>query len=176
MPLSVYLWALVIFAARLVDVTLGTIRVQLIVRRRKALAAAIGFVEVLIFILVVSRVIQGVRNWPYVIGYAGGFAVGTLVGISLSERLSRGVVEVTIIPHGLWQPVEEAVRQAGFALTRHAGAGRDGRVEVFSVVCSAREVARLMQVVSEADPKAFLYAQELARLRGGYIYGMKSKL
>jgi uncharacterized protein YebE (UPF0316 family) len=174
--MSVGLWALVIFVARAVDVTMGTIRVHLIVRRRKFLAPLIGFVEVLIFILIVSRVIRDIQNWPYVLAYAGGFATGTLFGILLSERLTRGVVEVTIIPHEHCEDeLELAIREAGFALTTHLGTGREGNVEIMTVVCTSRQGSRLAEVVARVDPKAFVYTRELSGLRGGYVYGMKGK-
>ena len=82
-------WTLVIFFARVADVGLGTIRVQFIVRRKKLPAAMIGFVEVLIFILIVSRVIRDIQHWPYVLAYAGGFAAGTLLGMYLSEKFAQ---------------------------------------------------------------------------------------
>ncbi len=173
--MEVVLWSLVILVARVVDVSMGTIRVQMIVRGRKVLAAVIGFVEVLIFILVVSRVIQGVDNWLYVLAYAGGFGSGTLVGGWLSERMSRDLTEVTVISRA-WEGVERAVRAAGFALTRYLGVGRAGPVEVLSVICPARHLPRLTRIVSEVDPQAFLYTQPLTGLRGGYIYGLKGKL
>ncbi len=131
-------WTFVIFLARVLDVSLGTVRVQFIVRRRKVLAALTGFVEVLIFILIVSRVIQDIHHWPYVLAYAGGFATGTLLGMHLSERLSRQVVQATVISNGRGSEVEMAIREAGFALTRYAGAGRDGPVDVLDVVCTSR--------------------------------------
>ena len=94
---ELFLWTLVIFFARVLDVGLGTIRVQLIVRQKKVLAAAIGFVEVLIFIVIVSRVIRDIEHWPYMLAYAGGFAAGTLLGMYLSEMMSRRVVQATVI-------------------------------------------------------------------------------
>jgi uncharacterized protein YebE (UPF0316 family) len=179
---STLLWTVVIFISRVADVGLGTTRVQLIVRRRKFLAALIGFVEVLIYILIVSRVIRDIGDWQGwysllpVLAYAAGFATGTLLGILLSEKMGRGVIEITIITHGPAAPVEDAVREAGYALTRYEGVGREGPVEVLVAVCSMREAPRLIQVVTHADPKAFLYTHELTGLRGGYVYGLKSKL
>lgn len=176
------LWALITFLSRVLDVGLGTLRVQLIVRRRKYMAAMIGFVEILIYILIVSRVITDLSEWKGwislipLIAYAGGFAVGTLAGIVLSEKMGRGSVEVTIITQEPREQMEAAVRQAGFALTRYQGVGREGPVEVFSVVCSSRDMPRLLQTVTHVDPKSFVYTQELTGLRGGYVYGVKSKL
>jgi len=176
------LWAVGIFLSRVVDVGLGTIRVQLIVRRRKYLAALIGFVEILIYILIVSRVIADVGNWKgwesliAVVAYAAGFAVGTLLGIVLSQRMGRGVVEVTIVTHEPCEQVEVPLRQAGFGLTRYQGVGREGQVSVLTAVCGARDLPRLIETVNAADPKAFVYTHELSGLRGGYVYGVKSKL
>ena len=169
-------WTLLIFGARVLDVGLGTIRVQFIIRRKKLLAAAIGFVEVLIFILIVSRVIEDVENLAYDLAYAGGFAAGTLVGMTLTEKLSQRVVQATVICHGSAVPVESAVREAGFALTRFQAEGRDGPVDVLDVVCSARRLQVLTQAVTTIDPKAFVYTQDLAGLQGGFVYGLKGKI
>jgi uncharacterized protein YebE (UPF0316 family) len=157
------------------DVGLGTIRVRYIVTRKKALATLTGFVEVLIYIVIVSRVIQDIQHWPYVLAYAGGFATGTLIGMYLSERFSKEVLQATIINNGPNAELETAVREAGFALTRHDGVGRDGPVAMLEVVCSSRQLPRLREVVAHTDPKAFLFTHELANLRGGYGYGLKGK-
>jgi uncharacterized protein YebE (UPF0316 family) len=174
--MDVLVWTLVIFLARVVDVGLGTIRVQFIVRRKKLLAALIGFFEVLIFILVVSRVIQDIQHWPYVLAYAGGFATGTLVGMYLTEALSQRVVQTTVVCNGSRAELESAVRGAGFALTRYEGTGRDGLVDVLDVICTARQLDRLTKVVTSVHPGAFLYTHELAGMQGGYVYGLKGKV
>ena len=174
--MDMLLWTLVIFAARVFDVSLGTIRVHFIVRQKKVLASLIGFVEVLIFIVIVSRVIQDIQHWPYVLAYAGGFAAGTLLGMSLTEKLSKEAVQVTIISNGHSDEVEAALREAGFGLTRYGGSGRDGSVEVLEVVCSTKGLGRLIETVTRTDSTAFLYSRELSTLRGGHVYGLKSKM
>ena len=174
--MSIPVWTLVIFLARVADVSLGTIRVQFIVRRQKFRAAVTGFVEVLIFILIVSRVIRDIEHWPYVLAYAGGFAIGTLLGMVLAEKLAKRVVQATIVARGLDADLEAAIREEGFALTRYQGVGRDGPVEVLDVICTSRELARLSAMVTRLDPKAFLFTHELAGLRGGAVYGLKGKV
>jgi uncharacterized protein YebE (UPF0316 family) len=94
----------------------------------------------------------------------------------LTEKLPQQVVQATVIYDGSREGVEAAVRRAGFALTRYEGSGRDGPVTVLDIVCTARGLARLLEVVTSADPKAFLYTQELAALRGGYVFGLRSKI
>jgi uncharacterized protein YebE (UPF0316 family) len=174
--MEVLLWTIVIFFARVIDVGLGTLRVQFIVRRKKVLAAVIGFVEVLIYILIVSRVIRDIQYWPYILAYAGGFAVGTLLGMQLSEKFTRRLLQATVIYHGSHVEMEASVREAGFALTHFVGEGRDGPVDVLDVVCTTQGLRSLTDLVTRVDPKAFVYTQELAGLRGGYVYGLKSKI
>ena len=174
--MDMWLWTLIIFAARVADVSLGTIRVHFIVRRKKTVAALIGFVEVLIFILIVSRVIQDIQHLTYVLAYAGGFATGTLLGMHLAENLSKQVLQVTVISERWSLQVEAALREAGFALTRFVGMGRDGAVDVLDVVCAAKGLESLTKAVTQVDPEAFVYSQELAGLRGGHVYGVKSKV
>ena len=72
--------------------------------------------------------------------------------------------------------MEAEVLEAGFALAHYTGTGRDGPADVLDVVCSAEALRRLTDVVTHVDPKASLYTQELAGLRGGSIYGLKSKI
>ncbi|MBN1483330.1 MAG: hypothetical protein JXA37_01290 [Chloroflexia bacterium] len=175
--MEVLWWSLVIFFARVVDVAMGTIRVQWIVQGRRVQAALMGFFEVLIFILIVSRVIGGGIEHPaYALSYAGGFAAGTLLGVTLSDRMRKAVVEVTVIPHVPWEELEVQIRQAGFALTRQSGMGREGQVEILHIVCVRRELPKLLAVINKLDAAAFVYTQQLTGLRGGQIYGMKSKL
>lgn len=173
---NIYLWTLIIFLARVCDVGLGTVRVQFIIRSKKLLAAVIGFVEVLIFILIVSRVIQDIHHWPYVLAYAGGFATGTLLGMALTERFTQRLVQATVICNGSLESLETALRDAGFAMTRYQGIGRDGPVNVIDVICSSKGLSRLSGVVNRVEPDAFLYTHELIGLRGGYVYGLKSKV
>ncbi|MHB8279652.1 MAG: DUF5698 domain-containing protein, partial [Candidatus Humimicrobiaceae bacterium] len=91
--MHILLWSLAIFFGRIMDVTLGTIRINFIVRRKKLFAAAIGFFEVTIYVAVIARVIQDLSNNIYgVLAYGAGFAVGTLVGVTISDKLSRDLI------------------------------------------------------------------------------------
>ncbi|RKY97632.1 MAG: hypothetical protein DRQ10_08335 [Candidatus Hydrothermota bacterium] len=174
--MNTLVWALVIFFSRILDVSLGTIRVKLIVRHQKFIAALIGFIEVLIFILVVSKVIRDVGNLLNVIAYAAGFATGTIVGITISERLGRPIYTVNIISREKWQEIEQALRDAGFGVTRLPGFGREGTVAMLSVVVKGENIPKLKTIVESHDPKAFLFTHSVEDIKGGFVYGVKSKI
>ena len=91
MEFSTLLLGLLIFLARVVDVSLGTIRTIVIVQGKTLVAFVLGFIEVLIWITVVSQVIVSVRStWYLVLPYAAGFAVGNFVGIMLERWIGMG--------------------------------------------------------------------------------------
>jgi len=86
--MEMLLGGLLIFLARVVNVSMGTVRTLLGMRGQKHWATAIGFIESLIFILAISRVLQNVGNVWNVLGYCGGFAAGTWVGLVIEEKLA----------------------------------------------------------------------------------------
>ena len=95
--MSLVLSFLIIVLARIVDVSMGTLRVSFIARGRKSLAAACGFTEILLWVIVVSRVLTGSPHWTTYIAYAVGFTLGTFVGMFIEEHLAVGWALVRVI-------------------------------------------------------------------------------
>ena len=89
--------ALLIFSLRLIDVSMGTVRTIMVMRGMRKWAAMIGFVEVSIWVVAISRVIGQVNNILSVIGYGGGFAAGTLLGMWIEDKLALGHVDIRVI-------------------------------------------------------------------------------
>lgn len=88
---------LLIFFARMIDVTLMTLRIIFVSRGKRYLAPLLGFVEVFIWIAVVSQVIRGANNLVAYLAYAAGFAAGNYVGIYIENRLAIGTLVVRAI-------------------------------------------------------------------------------
>jgi len=173
---DIYLGAGIIFLSKVLDVTMGTFRVQMIVRRKKLIAGALGFFEVLIFILIVSKVIQDIGNWLNVIAYCGGFAIGNVVGIYISEKISKDIISVGIISKSKWQGIEEKLREKGFGVTRNSGHGKDGEVQILRVICERNYFPKVKDISLEYDREAFITSYLLTGKYGGRMYGIKSKL
>lgn len=174
--MSILLWSLAIFFGRIVDVTLGTIRINFIVRRKKIFAAAIGFFEVTIFVAVIARVIQDINNNIYgILAYGAGFAVGTLIGITISDRLSKDLISTSIISKNKSSEIEEFLRQEGFGVTCYNGYGKDGDVKIINVVCKQVHYPKLNKMLHNLDPDLFVTSHTLENQKGGYLYGLKKK-
>ena len=176
MEANIYIGAGIIFLSRVLDVSMGTFRVQMIVRRKKLIAGVLGFFEVLIFILIVSKVIQDIGNWLNVIAYCGGFATGNVVGIFISEKISKEIISVGIISRNKWQEIEEKLREEGFGVTRNVGYGKDGEVQILRVICERNYFPKVRDTSLEYDRKAFITSYLLTGKNGGRMYGVKSKL
>jgi len=176
MSTDIYLGAGIIFLSKVLDVTLGTFTVQMIVQRKKLIAGVLGFFEVLIFILIVSKVIQDIGNWFNVIAYCGGFAIGNIVGIYISEKISKEIISVGIISRIKWQEIEEKLRDEGFGITRNIGYGKDGEVQILRVICERNYFPKVREISLEYDRKAFITSYLITGKYGGRMYGVKSKL
>lgn len=173
--METFLWSLLIFVSRITDVTLGTIRVNMIVRRKKLMAAMVGFFEVIIFVSIIVRVVRDLSNFYSILAYGAGFACGTLIGITISERLSKDLVSTNIISKNDTKDIEDELRREGFGATSYVGNGKEGSVKIINVVCRHSNLPELSKIVCSMDPNAFIVSHTLEDFRGGYFYGMKSK-
>ena len=162
------LGGLLIFCLRLCDVTLGTLRIVMTVRGRKLFAALFGFIEVTIFVVAISRVVRNMGNPWLVLGYSSGFAAGTLVGMTIEERLALGWTVVRIISTDLSKRVAEALRQVGFGVTEMSGQGMRGTVQIFEVVVRRADLPKVLQTVDQVDSKAFVTVEETRRVYRGW--------
>ncbi len=165
------LGGLLIFCLRLTDVTLGTLRILMTVRGRKPLAALIGFIEVTIFVVAISHVIRNATNIWSVLGYSGGFAAGTVVGMTIEERLALGFTVVRIISSDIRNRLAEALRALGFGVTEMTGHGLRGEVEVLEVVVQRHDLPKVLQTIDHVDSKAFVTVEETRRVYRGYRLG-----
>ncbi|MDX1377443.1 MAG: DUF5698 domain-containing protein [Anaerolineales bacterium] len=165
----------VVFLARFVDVTLGTLRIIFLSRGRKFLAPALGFVEVLIWITVVSQIVGGAQNFGAYFAYAAGFAVGNYFGMLIEEKLAIGTLVVRIILPKNGNTLVTRLREEGFGVTFVDGHGGSGPVVLVYTVVMRRELYRVIEIIEETTPKAFYTVEELRSVRQG-IFPLKPQM
>jgi uncharacterized protein YebE (UPF0316 family) len=154
---------LLIFAARIADVSIGTVRVIVTVQGRSVIAFFLGICELLIWITVVSTVIRQVDEQPILaLFYAFGFATGNVVGISLERKLALGFIILRVITRTAGKLLAEQIRAKGQAVTVFRGEGMRGPVDELYIACRRRELQRILDIVKAEDPDAF-YITEMAR-------------
>ncbi len=169
--------AALIFCMRICDVSLGTIRQIMAVRGRGVVAAAIGFVEVTIFILAISRVLSSIGENPiYVLAYSGGFATGTLVGVQVEHLIGIGTRLIRVVTVQPNLELVAALRGAGFGITQVDAHGKDGPVYLLISVAKRKRVAEFRDIVERIAPNAMFTVEEVRSSQGGVMdVGRKGK-
>lgn len=160
MSLEVLLACLLIMLARIGDVTLGTIRTISVVQGRALLAWVLGFFEVLIWILAVSKVITNLDSPVYAVAYAFGFACGNYVGIKIEAYLAFGRQVVRVFTRR-GKEVADALRGHGHLVTSFEGQGREGHVSLLFIETRRRLTARLLREAAVADPECFYLVDDI---------------
>lgn len=160
--------ALFIFILRVVSVSLATVRTVLVVRGSRRLAAATGFIEVTIWVVAISGVINNLDNIWNLVGYSGGFSAGTLLGMWLEDRLALGDSEVRIISIAKGSALAERLRREGFGVTEMTAEGQSGPVTWLTVVTHRKQVGEVIRLVNETDETAFATVEDARRVVQGY--------
>jgi uncharacterized protein YebE (UPF0316 family) len=133
MTASILLNCLLIVLARVADVSLGTVRTVAVINGRRTVAWLLGFVEVLIWVLVVSAVIQQIsQHWAYPVAYALGFATGNYIGITIEQYFAYGHQVIRVFTRQ-GEEMSRKMREKGLPVTMFEGQGRDGPVQMLFI-------------------------------------------
>lgn len=156
-----WVYGLLVFGARVIDVSLGTLRTIAIVHGRTLMAFWLGFFEAGIWLAVVSAIVQTVSEQPALgVIYALGFATGNLVGIKVEKLIAMGHHIVRINTTKQTVGMTTAIRNRGFNVTSFMGEGDSGPVTELYVVCRRRHVQNLLGIVLTLDPEAFYVTEQ----------------
>lgn len=163
-------WVLIpalIFVARLIDVTLATMRHILVARGAKRVVPLLAFVEVTVWLLAMTQIMSNLDNLAYSFAWAAGFAAGTYCGIVLEEKLALGYQLVRVFCHRNQEELAARLREYHYAVTTVTGNGGRGRVEVVLVAVARSKVRGLMSVLRKFHPSLFVTIEDLRTVQAG---------
>ena len=165
-----YVWLglpLLIFVARVCDVTLGTMRIIFTSRGMRNVAPVLGFIETFIWIVAVSSIVKHAQNVAAYVGYAGGFATGTFVGMMIENRLAMGTLTVRAIIRRDPKELIETLHQAGFGVTAVDGHGSTGDVKIIYSTVKRADLPAIVDIFHRTLPGAFLSVEEVRSTEQG---------
>lgn len=157
--------AALIFTLRVVDVSLGALRISMLFRGRRGLAGLFGFCESLVWLIAATLVLGKLDSPIQFIAYASGYACGTMLGSTIERWLAIGNAMVRIVMPAGSQDLARLIRDAGHYATVVNAQGRDGEVQVSLSVVPRRLAPRLMAVIGQAYPEAFITYEETTPFR-----------
>jgi uncharacterized protein YebE (UPF0316 family) len=157
---------LLIFVARITDQTIGTLRLIYAAKGYKYLAPIAGFFESLIWLTAISQIMQHLDNVYCYLAFAGGFAMGNLLGIYLEQKISIGVVLVRIILKKYDPLLGENLKAAGFGFTLMDAVGREGSVKILFSTIHRRNLKKYLKIVYNIRPNAFYTVEDIRQVKG----------
>lgn len=172
---SIWLGWLLIFSARIADMTLATLRTLFLVRGHSWQAGSIGFVEALLYIVALNQVFRHLDSFWSFLFYAGGFACGNILGSYLEEKLAIGYLVVQVISDNAPDMLAEKLRAAGFGVTVWDGEGLEGRHQILNVVIRRRDRCKVLSIISSCDENAFVSVSDARTRQGGFFSRKKEK-
>ena len=138
------------------------------------MAPIVGFFEILIWLLAIGQIMKNLSNAMCYIAYAGGFAMGNFVGISIAEKLSLGVVLIRILTRKDASQLIESLRSAGHGVTSIDGQGTNGQVKIIFTILPRREVHSAVCLIKKFNPQAFYSIEEVGFVEKGVFPPRKS--
>lgn len=163
-----YVWLpLMIFAARICDVTIGTIRIILVARGQKVVAPILGFVEVFIWIVAIGQIMGNLDNWVTYIFYAAGFATGNYVGMVVEEKIALGIVGLRLVTAKPAGELIVALKENGYGHTHMDANGATGPVNVLFITVGRKQLKDLVALINEFNQGAFYTVEDIRLVNKG---------
>lgn len=164
-----------IFFARICDVSLDTLRIIYVSRGLKFLAAQIGFIEVLIWLMAISQIISNLSNPFLYIAYAGGFAMGNYIGIFIEEKMAIGTVVIRLITQKDATQLIEVLKAEGYGVTYTDAQGAMGQVKIIFTIVKRKDVAFVLNIINRFNPLAFYTIEDVRSVRQGIFPVVEKK-
>lgn len=171
MSMTILLLCIKVFTVRIFDVSLGTLRAIVTIKGSAKLAALIGFFEITIWFLVVREALNTPETSIFIaFAYAGGFAIGTLVGSFLSNKFINGKLTLQIITSDNNEEIVTSIRKAGYAVTVLDVKGRDDvKKNMLYMEINKKRLSHLKKLIKDLDEKAFIVVNETKIVVNGYF-------
>jgi uncharacterized protein YebE (UPF0316 family) len=163
---------LLIFFSRIMDQSIGTLRVIFVSKGMKNVAPFFGFFEVIIWLLAVTQVMKHLNNPMSYIAYGAGFAMGNYIGIMIEEKLSLGTVLVRVIPKKDTSTLISELGKMGFGVTQLDAEGAMGtKLKILFTIVKRKKVPQVVTIINQCNPNAFYTIEEIKSVKEGY-FGM----
>jgi uncharacterized protein YebE (UPF0316 family) len=168
-----FILPLIIFVARLVDVSLGTLRIIFVSRSMRKLAPLVGFFESLIWLFAIGQIIMNLSNIMSYIAFAAGFAAGNYMGIYLESKLAVGLLSIRAVTTNDATDLINYLREKKFGVTSVSALGITGKVRLIISVIKRKDLDEYIRIVKQFNPKAFVSIEDVRSVQEGFFHTEK---
>jgi len=165
---------MLIFLSRIMDQSIGTMRLIFVSKGYRHIGPILGFFEVIIWLLAVTQVLKHLSNPMSYIAYGAGYAMGNYVGIRLEEKISIGTALIRIVPKKDTSDLVNHLREVGFGVTTVAAEGAQGPVQIVFTIIKRKSIPKAIGIIKHYNPNAFYTIEEVKAVKEGY-FGIQQK-
>ncbi|GAB4318187.1 MAG: DUF2179 domain-containing protein [Candidatus Zixiibacteriota bacterium] len=153
--------SILIFCARVFDVSIGTMRIIVVGRGMRWTASFLGFIEVLIWLVAIGMVMQNLHGWVNFLMYCGGFATGTFVGMTIERHFEVGQAMIRIVVPHLGEGLVERLSELGLKPTHVDGKSPSGPVRIIFLVVKRKQLRKVVEAIHKREPRAYYSVQDV---------------
>lgn len=166
---------ILIFIARICDVSLAMLRTVLASKGYKQIVPFIGFFEVLIWLAAISQIMNNLNNWVCYIAWAGGYATGSYIGLYIEEKIALGIQVIRIITNQESEELINELKNKNYGITLVDAKGARGPVKMIFTVVPRKSVKEVVTLINQYTPKSFYSVEDVRNASQlNYIPGKKS--
>ena len=158
----------IIFVINVCYVSFFTIRMILTLKGRRYIAASVGMVEVVIYVIGLGLVLDNLNEIQNLIAYALGFGAGVIVGTKIEDKLALGYITVNVISSNPDIEFTRKLREKGYGVTSWFAYGMEGDRLAMQILTPRKYELKLYETIKEIDPKAFIIAYDPKQIYGGF--------
>lgn len=152
---------LLIFSARVIDVSLGTLRIISLSRGLRKIAPILGFFEILIWLFAIRQIFNHLNNPLCYIAYAGGFATGIFTGMWIEQKLAMGLRVIRVITRKDATNLLNSLKASGYGVTTAEAEGNTGKVKIIFTVAKRSDITEVTTLIKQFNPKAFYSIEDV---------------
>lgn len=157
-----------IFFARILDVSIGTVRTMIMVRGKMYVTAALAFIEVMIWFMVAREALVTDMNSIFIpISYSLGYATGTFIGTYIANNFIRNIIGVEIIVTKNQLELIKVIKKSGFAVSVIDLKGNKNGFLLCQI--NSKKEQKLINIVKKYDPNAFIIVNDTKYVQNGFI-------
>jgi uncharacterized protein YebE (UPF0316 family) len=164
---------ILIFLARICDVSIGTLRIIFVSKGKRNIAPILGFFEVLIWITAISKIMQNLDNYVNYIAYAAGFASGNFVGMIIEEKLAMGIQMIRVFAHERGDELVQTLNGNGYGATVVEAHGAREKIHLIYTIVQRNELASVLGVIHNFNPKLFYTIEDVKSANEGIFIPRK---
>ena len=163
---------IIIFCAKIIEVSVSTVRLVLINKGERVKGALLGFVEIMIWLIIVSSVLNNITEDPIkALVYAIAFSLGNFVGVTIESKIAVGLASIQVVvkeENGV--ALAEVLREQGYGVTILEGKGKnDSKKNLLFIQLKRKKIPEAVKLIKLTNPNAYITVNDIKSMMGGYI-------